>query len=156
MKTIIKKHWIAFVGVVVILTGLAIAIIQHLRPGMICVLIGLVILLIDMLINNDDKVQVSTPQSDTSLRDSDTAQVPTAQDAKGAKLTGVDIVRLAILAVAVAVLIVLCITRPECLMMLGVTLVLTILFLIAMSDDSGCGCLFVILIFIGLLLRCCS
>jgi hypothetical protein len=154
MKTIIKKHWIAFVGVVVILTGLAIAIIQHLRPGMICVLIGLVILLMDMLINNDDKVPVSTPQSDTSLRDSDTAQVPTAQDAKGAIFTKNDIVL--ILAVAVAVLIVLCITRPEVLSVLGAMLVLTILFLIAMSDDSDCGCLFVILIFIGLLLRCCS
>ncbi len=153
MKTIIKKHWIGFVGVVVILTGLAIAIIQHLRPGMICVLIGLVILLIDMLINNDDKVPVSTPQSDTSLRDSDTAQVPTAQDAKGAKFTKGDIV---LILAGVAVLIVLCITRPEFLSVLIAMLVLTILFLIGVGDDEGCGCVFAILILIVLLLHGCS
>jgi len=151
MKTIIKKHWIGFVGVVVILTGLAIAIIQHLRPGMICALVGLVILLIDMLINNDDKVPVSTPQSDTSLRDSDTAQVPTAQDAKGAKFTKGDIV---LILAGVAVLIVLCITRPEFLSVLIAMLVLSILFLIAVSDEVGC--FFVILIFIVLLLHGCS
>ena len=158
MKTIIKKHstLVGFVGIIVILVGVGLFFLpQYLYQSGICAFCGLILFII-AVINNDDKVPVSTPQSDTSLRDSDTAQVPTAQDAKGAKFTKGDIVRLAILAVAVAVLIVLCITRPECLMMLGVTLVLTILFLIAMSDDSGCGCFFVILIFIGLLLHYCS
>ena len=139
MKNFIKKHstLLGIVGIIVILVGVGLFFLpQYLYQSGICAFCGLILFII-AVINHE-------------------VEVPTAQDAKGAKLTGGDIVRLAILAVAVAVLIVLCITRPECLMMLGVTLVLTILFLIAMSDDSGCGCFFVILIFIGLLLHYCS
>ena len=156
MKTIIKKHstLVGFVGIIVILVGVGLFFLpQYLCQGGICAFCGLILFII-AVINN--KVPVSTPQSDTSLRDSDTAQVPTAQDAKGAKFTKGDIVRLAILAVAVAVLIVLCITRPEFLSVLIAMLVLTILFLIGVGDDEGCGCVFAIFILIVLLLHGCS
>lgn len=154
MNTFLKKHWVTLVGsvgIIVILVGLGFCFLpQYLYQGGICAFCGLILFII-AVINN--KVPVSTPQSDTSLRDSDTAQVPTAQDAKGAKFTKGDIV---LILAGVAVLIVLCITRPEFLSVLIAMLVLTILFLIGVGDDEGCGCVFAILILIVLLLHGCS
>ena len=51
----LKKHWLALVGIVVILIGRAFSVMSCLHLGAITVVIGLVILLIDLLIHNDDE-----------------------------------------------------------------------------------------------------
>ena len=63
MITFIKKHWLALLGIIVILVSLVVSFLLTLRQGGVCALVGLLLVLADLLINNDDKVKIPTSQS---------------------------------------------------------------------------------------------
>ena len=63
MITFIKKHWLALLGIIVILVSLVVSFLLTLRQGGVCALVGLLLVLADLLINNDDKVKSPTSQS---------------------------------------------------------------------------------------------